>query len=104
MPKKQPAKPKEPKLNREQRRRQKFGGGRADAEGGWPTSQPNPAFGETGQDDGEAVPAPAASAAVPVPPADVESEPSGPGTGGATEQAGRVARHEGTHATNSAKG
>ncbi|TMF35995.1 MAG: hypothetical protein E6I26_09105 [Chloroflexi bacterium] len=29
---------------------------------------------------------------------------TGPGTGGATEQSGRVPRHEGTHATNSAKG
>ena len=102
MAKKQPAKAEEPKLNREQRRRQKFGGGRADAEGGWPTSQPNPAFGESGEEAAEA--APAAAPPVQPPPVDVENEPSGPGTGGATEQAGRVPRHQGTHATNSAKG
>ena len=29
---------------------------------------------------------------------------TGPGTGGATQNDDRVARHEGTHATNSAKG
>jgi hypothetical protein len=102
MPKKKPAKAEEPKLNREQRRRQKFGGVRADAEGGWPSSRPNPAFGESGEEAAEAT-APAAPPVEP-PPVDVENEPRGPGTGGATEQAGRVARHEGTHATNSAKG
>jgi hypothetical protein len=97
MPKKQPSEPEEPKPNREQRRRQKFGSGRADAESTWPTSQPNPAFSEGSPEAGDA------AAAHPAAPADVDSEPSGPGTGGATEHDGRVARHEGTHATNSAK-
>ena len=33
-----------------------------------------------------------------------QTRQTGPGTGGATEYDGRIPRHEGTHATNSAKG
>ncbi len=32
------------KPNRDQRRRNKFGGGRSSEHGGWPTVQPNPVF------------------------------------------------------------
>jgi hypothetical protein len=32
------------KQNRAERRRNKFGGGRATEHGGWPTHQPNPVF------------------------------------------------------------
>jgi hypothetical protein len=32
------------KQNRAERRRNKFGGGRATAHGGWPTVKPNPVF------------------------------------------------------------
>lgn len=32
------------KPNRDQRRRNKFGGGRASEHGGWPTVRPNPVF------------------------------------------------------------
>jgi hypothetical protein len=34
--------------NREQRRREKFGGGRASEAGGWPSKRPNPVFTEAG--------------------------------------------------------
>jgi hypothetical protein len=34
------------KQNRAERRRNKFGGGRASEHGGWPTIQPNPVFTE----------------------------------------------------------
>ncbi len=44
------------KPNREQRRQAKFGGGRANEQGGWPTSEPNPVFG--GEDLTEATPSP----------------------------------------------
>jgi len=33
-----------PEQNRQERRRKKFGGGRATEHGGWPTSKPNPAL------------------------------------------------------------
>ena len=33
-----------PEQNRQERRRQQFGGGRATEHGGWPTTQPNPAL------------------------------------------------------------
>jgi len=41
------------KKNREQRRHEKFGGGRTDEAGVWPTSRPNPVFDELA-DSGEA--------------------------------------------------
>jgi hypothetical protein len=34
------------KLNRAERRKNKFGGGRATEHGGWPMIEPNPIFGE----------------------------------------------------------
>jgi len=52
----------EPKLNREERRRQKFGGGRANAETAWPTQRPNPVFTEHTTEE-------AAKAATPATPA-----------------------------------
>jgi hypothetical protein len=85
-------------LNREQRRREKFGHGtRTDLrspDDPWPVQEANPAF-SSGGDDAEAYAG--------KPDQDVTRE-AGPGTGGATQQAGRVKRHAGTHATNSAKG
>jgi hypothetical protein len=48
------------KQNRAERRRNKFGGGRATEHGGWPTVEPNPVF------SGDA-PADAASDAPPTP-------------------------------------
>jgi len=87
-----------PPLNREQRRREKFGhGSRTDKrspDDAWPAQEANPAFGSGGDD---------AAAYAGTPDQDVTRE-TGPGTGGATEQAGRAPRHEGTHATHSAKG
>lgn len=79
--------------NREERRRKQFGGHRAKEDAGWPTSAPNPVFGggpapddaETGRPDQD------------------QTEQTGAGTGGATEGAGRVRRHAGTHATNTQK-
>ena len=88
----------QPKLNREQRRREKFGhGARTDLrspDDPWPAQEANPAFGSGGDD---------AEAYTGKPDQGVTRE-AGPGTGGATEQAGRAPRHEGTHATNSTKG
>lgn len=43
------------KPNRAERRRNKFGGGRATEHGGWPTHQPNPVF--TGDAPADASPA-----------------------------------------------
>jgi hypothetical protein len=82
------------KQNRAERRKNKFGGGRAAEQGGWPTVQPNPVFG--GADAPEEAPAGA--------PDQDQTRETGPGTGGATKQAGRATRHEGTHAGNSTKG
>jgi hypothetical protein len=54
------------KQNRAERRKNKFGGGRASDHGGWPTHQPNPVFEAetTGQD--VATPAEETSKADPV--------------------------------------
>jgi hypothetical protein len=41
--------------NREERRHERFGGGRASEQGGWPTSRPNPIFGNAG-DGGDTPP------------------------------------------------
>jgi hypothetical protein len=46
------------KQNRAERRRNKFGGGRATEHGGWPTHQPNPVFGADAPDGGTAPPEP----------------------------------------------
>jgi hypothetical protein len=80
--------------NRAQRRREQFGKHRAATEPGWPASAPNPVFGdgpapregETGRPDED------------------QTDLTGPGTGGATEDGGRIPRHDGSHAANSAKG
>jgi hypothetical protein len=82
------------KQNRAERRKTKFGGGRAGGQGGWPTSEPNPVFGA-----GEAPDEATAGR-----PDQDQTKETGPGTGGATEQAGRAPRHEGAHASNSTKG
>ena len=82
------------KKNRAQRRQDKFGGGRTNAQGGWPTTQANPVFGED----------PATREASAGAPDQDRTETTGPGAGGATEQPGRAPRHEGTHASNSTKG
>jgi hypothetical protein len=81
------------KQNREQRRQAKFGGGRANDKATWPTSEPNPVFGA-----GEA-PADATAGR----PDQSQAKDTGPGTGGATEEAGRAPRHEGVHASNTSK-
>ncbi len=91
------------KLNREQRRQAKFGGGRASEEGGWPTSEPNPVFGAEEIATSKAEAHSPAEAMAGRPNQDPTTE-TGPGTGGATEQAGRAPRHEGVHASNSTKG
>jgi hypothetical protein len=69
--------------NREQRRRERFGQHRTEAQGGWPASQPNPAFGKdesrTGRPDQD------------------QTDLTGPGTGGASEPDGRTPHHEGAH-------
>jgi hypothetical protein len=97
------------KQNRADRRKNKFGGGRASEHGGWPTSQPNPVFGAdmptgdvpTGDVPSGDVPADEAVAGAP---GEDQTAATGAGTGGATEQAGRAPRHEGTHASDSTKG
>src|SRR5215218_2663350 len=63
------------KQNREQRRKQQFGTHRPDDEARWPTSAPNPVFGETEAPD---------KATTGRPDQDQTAE-TGPGTGGATE-------------------
>jgi hypothetical protein len=108
------------KKNREERRHEKFGGGRASEHSGWPTIRPNPVFtggdepsaaGDTATGD-DAPPAGDIPPPVDATPKDAtagrpdqdQTKATGPGTGGATEQAGRAPRHEGTHARNTAKG
>jgi hypothetical protein len=56
------------KQNRAERRKNKFGGGRANERGGWPTSRPNPVFGadeaaDTNDEKAAEPPAPAKPAA-----------------------------------------
>ncbi len=82
--------------NRAERRKHKYGGGRASEQGGWPTHQPNPVFGAESSADGLT-----ASESL----ADQDQiADTGPGTGGAMEHAGRAPRHEGAYASNSTKG
>jgi hypothetical protein len=109
------------KKNREERRHERFGGGRASEHGGWPTIRPNPVF--TGGDGessvGDAATGDDAPPAGDVPPPVDATTPkdatagrsdqdqtkaTDPGAGGATQQAGRAPRREGTHARNTAKG
>ena len=81
------------KENREQRRRQQFGGHRATNEAGWPASSPNPVFGgQPAPDDAEAGR-----------PDQDQAEATGAGSGGATEGSQRVVRHSATHASNTQK-
>lgn len=80
------------KQNRAQRRKSKFGQGRATELGGWPTTRPNPVFGTDPTDD-----------AVAGRPDQDQTDLVGPGTGGATEHADRMPEHEGVHGSNSAK-
>jgi hypothetical protein len=87
-----------PPLNREQRRREKFGhGARTDhrsPDDAWPVQEANPAFVSAG-DDAET------NAARPD---EDETPKAGPSAAGATEPAGPVSRPAGTPAKNSAKG
>jgi hypothetical protein len=87
------------KQNRAERRKSKFGGGRASEHGGWPTSLPNPAL-RTETAEGGVAPDEAVAGTGD----QDQTAATGAGTGGATEQAGRAPRHEGTHASNSTKG
>jgi hypothetical protein len=95
------------KPNRAERRKNKFGGGRATEHGGWPTTEPNPVFGagegpgDTESSEGATAPE---SEAIAGRPDQDQTKQTGPGTGGATEQAGRAPRHQGAHASNSTKG
>jgi hypothetical protein len=74
------------KKNREERRHEKFGGGRASEHGGWPSSRPNPVF-QTDANPEEATP----DTADQRPP----DEP-GPVGGKATKPPGRTRRDEDT--------
>lgn len=86
----------EPQLNRDQRRRAKFGGGRpaADPNEPWPQADANPAFGRGGDDQ---------AAYAGRPDQDVTRN-TGPGTGGATQEPTQRPEHEGAHAGQSTKG
>ncbi len=84
------------KKNREQRRQEKFGQGRANERGGWPTSRPNPAFRDTDTS--------AADDATAVRPDQGPTSETGPGSGGATQEPGRQPHHEGAKPGNSTKG
>ena len=92
------AKPDEPKLNREERRRAKFGkAGKVHQHnpvGPWPDSEANPALKNVTGDQ---------AAHTGRPDQDVTHQ-TGPGTGGATETAERTPEHEGMHPKKSAKG
>jgi hypothetical protein len=93
------------KLNREQRRQAKFGGGRASEQGGWPTSEPNPVFGaEDASDDKSAFEADTPDEAAAGEPAQGKTKETRPAAGGATKQAGRAPRREGAKPGNSTKG
>jgi hypothetical protein len=66
------------KPNRAERRRNKFGGGRATAQGGWPTVQPNPVFhpeAEPGETE-PASPTPDDNQATAAPDTTAEADPS----------------------------
>jgi hypothetical protein len=66
-----------PEPNRQERRREKYGGGRATDHGGWPTTQPNPIFGDESDVEPEAVaPANAAAAEGDKPPPSSKPKPN----------------------------
>ena len=72
------------KPNRAERRRNRFGGGRATEHGGWPTHQPNPVFtGDGAADEAE----PATPAAKPAAKAKAEAEGEAPGEAAPGENA-----------------
>ena len=83
------AKPKQPKKNRAERRREQFGHTRPNADSQWPASEPNPAFardavaGSLDQD---------------------QTDLTGPGTGGATQSSGRTPHDESAHPGTKPKG
>jgi hypothetical protein len=85
-------------LNREQRRREKFGKAgnvhRHDPVGPWPQVEANPALTNATGDQG---------ARAGSPDQDVTHQ-TGPGSGGATEEAERRPHHEGARPGNSTKG
>jgi hypothetical protein len=83
----------EPK-NREQRRREKYGKAGGATKVPWPASEANPALSGVVGDE---------AAHTGMPDQDVTHQ-TGPGTGGATEDADRIVDHEGTHPADSAKG
>jgi hypothetical protein len=91
------------KKNREQRRREKFGHAGGATKEPWPQSEANPAFGHVGAAD-DAVEPTEDSAAHTGGPEEDETHQTGPGSGGATEGAGRVVDREGIHPGDSAKG
>jgi hypothetical protein len=84
-------------LNREQRRAQKFGrAGKVhqhDPLGPWPESDVNPALRTAGPDDATAGR-----------PDQGQTDLTGPGTGGATQQPDRQPHHEGAHPGTRPKG
>jgi hypothetical protein len=94
--KKQPE-PQQPKSNREQRRREKFGRAgnvtQHDPHDPWPQAQANPAFGRGGDDQ---------AAYTGRPDQDVTRQ-TGAGTGGATEGNERIVGREGIHGSNTQK-
>jgi hypothetical protein len=81
------------KKNRQERRHEKFGGGRASEQGGWPSSRPNPVF-HIDPDTTEATPDQADGR----PP-----DEAGPVGGEATKPPGRSKRAEDTSPRDGAK-
>ena len=65
------------KQNRAERRRSKFGGGRATEHGGWPTHLPNPVFGAETTDAPNAQPEPDRANATDQP-TEAAAQPAGP--------------------------
>jgi hypothetical protein len=86
--------PPEPRPNREQRRREKFGKAGGITKEPWPTSEANPALSGSAGDQ----------AAYTGDPDQDLTHHTGPGSGGATEGAGRIVHREGIRSGDSAKG
>ena len=87
------------KQNREQRRQAKFGSGRANAQGGWPTAEPNPVFGAGDAPEDETAGEPDHGHTKDPGPATADAtEPTDPGLGD-----GRAPGYEGTNASERAK-
>ena len=64
------------KQNRAERRRSKFGGGRATEHGGWPMHLPNPVFGADATEAADAQPRPDGATAPEAPP-EPAAQPAG---------------------------